>query len=201
MADVSFTSMDQLQAGLDQILQAPKDQGALRLIVRRPAVGERQVLPEGQLDLTEGLVGDTWRFRGSRRTDDGSSHPDMQLNIMSARVIAMLADEDRWALAGDQLYIDLDLSSANLPPGTHLAIGSAIIVVTDQPHTGCGKFVERFGVDAMRFVNSPVGRELRLRGLNARVVQPGVIRAGDMVTKLAVGSQPVATELVESGTR
>jgi hypothetical protein len=200
MADVTFTSMDQLQAGLDQILQAPKDQGTLRLIVRRPAVGERQVLPEGQLDLTEGLAGDTWRFRGSRRTDDGSSHPDMQLNIMSARVIAMLAAEDRWALAGDQLYIDLDLSSSNLPPGTHLAIGSAIIVVTDQPHTGCGKFVERFGVDAMRFVNSPVGRELRLRGLNARVVQPGVIRAGDTVTKLAIEAQATATELVESGT-
>src|SRR4030095_1074240 len=122
--DVTFTSMDQLQAGLDQVLQAPKDQGTLRLIVRRPAVGERQVRPEGQLDHTEGLVGDTWRFRGSRRTDDGSSHPDMQLNIMSARVIAMLASEDRWALAGDQLYIDLDLSSSNLPPGTHLAIGS-----------------------------------------------------------------------------
>lgn len=200
MADVTFTSMDQLQAGLDQVLQAPKDQGTLRLIVRRPAVGERQVLAEGHLDLAEGLVGDTWRFRGSRRTDDGSSHPDMQLNIMSARVIAMLAAEDRWALAGDQLYIDLDLSSANLPPGTRLAIGSAIIVVTDQPHTGCGKFVERFGVDAMRFVNSPVGRELRLRGLNARVVQPGVIRPGDRVTKLAVESQATATELVESGT-
>ncbi len=116
---------------------------------------------------------------------DGSSHPDMQLNLMNTRVIALVAqDEARWSLAGDQLYVDLDLSKENLPAGTQLALGSAVIEVTDQPHTGCQKFVSRFGADAMKFVNSPVGKELCLRGINARVVHPGTIRAGDVVKKL-----------------
>lgn len=178
--------MEELEAGLDHIRAAPRDEGALKLIVRRPRIEEREVLQEADLDLIEGLVGDNWRTRGSSRTPDGSSHPDMQLNIMSARVIALVARHpDRWRLAGDQLYVDLDLSAANLPPGTRLALGSAVIEVTDQPHTGCKKFVQRFGADALRFVNSPLGRELHLRGINARVVQPGRIRVGDLARKAA----------------
>jgi hypothetical protein len=173
-----------LEAGLDHIRQAPKDGGTLDLIVRRPAVGAREVLTVGDLDTHEGLKGDTWIIRSSSRTPDGSRHPDMQLNIMSARAVALVAQvPERWALAGDQLYIDMDLSEANLPPGTKLALGNAIVEVTSQPHTGCVKFVERFGVEAMKFVNSPVGRALRLRGLNARVVQPGTVRVGDTVSK------------------
>jgi MOSC domain-containing protein YiiM len=109
----------------------------------------------------------------------------MQLNIMNSRVIALLAqDKDRWPLAGDQLFIDMDLSAENLPPGTRLALGSAMIEVTDQPHTGCKKFMERFGLDAMKFVNSPVGKQLHLRGINAKVVQPGLIQVGDVVKKI-----------------
>lgn len=177
--------MEQLEAGLDEILAAPKEVGELKLIVRRPAVDEREVLREAELDPAEGLVGDSWKARKSSRTPDGSPHPDMQLNIMSSRVIALVAREpERWQLAGDQLFIDLDLSVANLPPGTRLSIGSAVIEVTDQPHTGCKKFVERFGLDALKFVNSPGGRQLHLRGINARVVQAGVIRAGDLVKRL-----------------
>ena len=177
--------MAELEAGLDEIRASPREEGVLKLIVRRPRIGEREVLQEAELDLAEGLVGDNWRTRGSSRTPDRSSHPDMQLNIMSCRVIALLARHpDRWPLAGDQLYIDLDLSAANLPPGTRLALGSAVIAVTDQPHTGCKKFVERFGAEAMKFVNSPLGRELRLRGINARVVRPGRIRIGDLARKV-----------------
>jgi hypothetical protein len=177
--------MGELEAGLDEIRRAPKDGGLLRLIVRRPAVDGREVLQEGQLDLVEGLVGDTWNVRGSSRMDDGRSHPDMQLNIMNARVTQLVAqDLARWQLAGDQLYLDMDLSGENLPPGTRLALGSAIIEVTAQPHTGCKKFVSRFGLDAMIFVNSPVGKELHLRGINAKVVQPGTIRVGDIAKKL-----------------
>lgn len=176
----------ELDAGLDQILQAPKDGGTLRLIVRRPAEGVREVLPEARLDLADGLVGDNWRTRGSRSTPDGSAHPEMQLNVMNARVVALLArDPARWALAGDQLYVDLDLSAENLPPGTRLAIGAAVIEVTAVPHTGCAKFTERFGLAAMKFVNSPTGRHHRLRGLNAKVIQPGTIRTGDPVRKIA----------------
>ena len=177
---------EELEAGLPEILRAPKDAGVVELIVRRPAEGEREVLQEGSLDLAEGLVGDNWRVRGSKRSADGLGHPDMQLNVMSVRVVDLVAagERERWALAGDQLYVDLDLSEANLPPGTRLALGSAVIEVTEQPHTGCVKFSARFGVDAHRFVNTSAHRHLRLRGLNAKVVEPGTVRSGDAIRKL-----------------
>jgi len=185
MAEAKHLTMAELEAGLDAIRQSPKDEGSIALIVRRPQVDAREVLEEGELDLVEGLVGDTWKVRGSSRTPDGAAHPDMQLNIMNARVIALLAREkDRWPLAGDQLFIDMDVSSENLPPGTRLALGSAVIEVTNQPHTGCKKFEARFGLDALKFVNSPLGRQLQLRGVNAKVTQPGVIRVGDFVKKI-----------------
>ncbi len=185
MSEAKHLTMAELEAGLDTIRQSPKDEGLIAMIVRRPKVDAREVLEEGELDLVEGLVGDTWKVRGSSRTPDGAAHPDMQLNIMNARVIALVAREkDRWPLAGDQLFIDMDVSSENLPPGTRLALGSAVIEVTDQPHTGCKKFEARFGLDALKFVNSPLGRQIHLRGVNAKVTQPGVIRVGDFVKKI-----------------
>jgi len=185
LVGVRHLTMDELEAGLAQIRQSPTDEGVLELIVRRPQINEREVLEKGELDLAEGLVGDTWRARGSSRTSDGSSHPDMQLNVMNARAIALVAQhKDRWPLAGDQLFIDLDLSAENLPAGTRLAIGSAVIEVTAQPHTGCKKFVARFGLDAMKFVNATVGKQLHLRGINAKVVHPGMIRVGCPVKKI-----------------
>lgn len=175
----------ELEAGIQTIRQAPKDGGVLELIVRRPKVGDREILAEAELDLVAGLVGDSWKARGSKMTPDGSSHPEMQLNIMGARAVALVAaDRERWPLAGDQLFLDLDLSTENLPPGTRLALGSAVIEVTAIPHLGCKKFVARFGLEAMKFVNSPVGRELNLRGINAKVVKPGTIRVGDAATKV-----------------
>jgi hypothetical protein len=182
---VKYLTMEELEAGLDAIRQSPKNEGVLELIVRRPRVGEREELQEGKLDVADGLVGDTWSTRGSSRSKDGLAHPDMQLNVMNSRVIALVAQErERWHLAGDQLFVDLDLSGENLPPGTRLALGSAVIEVTPQPHTGCQKFVSRFGMDAMKFVNSPMGRQLNLRGINAKVVLPGVIRVRDAAKKL-----------------
>lgn len=172
----------QLAAAMDHITASPRGSGTLEMIVCRPAVGEREVLEVGRLELDVGLVGDTWVARGSRRTPDGSPHPDMQLNVMNARVIdAIAGHRDRWALAGDQLYVDLDLGHDHLPAGTRLSIGSSVIEVTDQPHTGCAKFSTRFGTEALRWVNSPLGKRHRLRGLNARVVTPGTIRPGDAV--------------------
>ena len=185
MTDVRHLPMDELQAGLDEIRRSPRDAGVLQLIVRRPQVDERELLEEGKLDPVEGLVGDNWRVRGSSQTGDGAAHPDMQLTIMNARVIALLAQtRDRWPLAGDQLFIDMDLSSGNVPSGTRLALGSAVIAVTDQPHTGCGKFSARFGRDALKFISSPTGKQLQLRGVNAKVVRPGVIRVGDVARKI-----------------
>ena len=181
---VRHLTAHELEVGLAEVRQSPRDEGVLELVVARPRKGERQVLENGALSLLEGLVGDNWRSRSSARTSNGSPHPDMQLNVMNARMVALLAGtKSRWPLAGDQLFVDLDLSADNVPPGTQLAIGTAVIELTGQPHTGCGKFVERFGVDAMTLVNSALGRRLQLRGVNAKVVQAGRIRGGDLVRK------------------
>jgi len=185
ITEIKHLTMAELEAGLDEIRGAPKDEGVLRLIVRRPQIEEREVLSEAELHPLEGLVGDSWIRRGSSRMAGGLPHPEMQINIMNARVTALVAQHlDRWQLAGDQLYLDMDLSKENLPAGAQLAIGSAVIEVTPQPHTGCKKFVARFGVEAMKFVNSPVGKELCLRGINAKVVQGGVVRLGDVARKI-----------------
>lgn len=182
---MSLRTAGELTAGLDEIRQSPADGGRIEMIVRRPAEDLREVLAEALLDPEHGLVGDTWRVRGSGRTTDGSAHPGMQLTLMNARVIALLAGpRERWPLAGDQIYVDLDLSEANLPPGTRLSIGSAIIEVSDQPHRGCKKFAARYGLEALRFVNSPEGRTMNLRGINCRVVQAGSASAGSIVFKL-----------------
>jgi hypothetical protein len=181
---VKHLTVEELKAGLAQVAQSPKDHGELKLIVRRPANGAREVLERGEIDLVVGLVGDNWKTRGSPRTPDGLANPNSQVTIMNARVIGLLArEESRWPLAGDQLYVDFDLSASNIPPGTQLAIGSAILEVTAQPHTGCKKFAERFGVESVEFMNSPEKKEMQLRGINTKVVQPGTIRVGDVVRK------------------
>ena len=178
-------STEELEQGLDDILQSPKDNGVLELIVRRPAVEEREVVAEGTLDCEQGLVGDNWLSRGCRHTPDGAADPEMQINIMNARIVALVADDpDRRHLAGDQLYLDMDLGPDNLPPGTRLAIGDAIIEVTEPPHMGCKKFAARFGKDAVVFVNAGMGKKQNFRGINARVVQSGGIKCGDVARKL-----------------
>jgi MOSC domain-containing protein YiiM len=185
METVPHLSMTELEAGLGIIRQSPSDQGILKMIVRRPKVDEREVVNEAELDLENGLVGDTWKTRGSKATPDGSANINAQITLMNMRAIALLAqDGARWALAGDQLFVDFDLSEANIPAGTRIEIGSAILEVSATPHTGCAKFSERFGKDALKFVNSPDGKQLHLRGINARVVQAGEIRVGDVVRKV-----------------
>jgi len=183
--DIKQLTMTELEEGMEYIRQSPRDEGVLKMIVRRPNVDEREIVEECELNLQQGLAGDSWKVRGSSHTSDGLANVNAQLTIMNARVIALLAqDEARWPLAGDQLYIDMDLSDHNIPPGTRLVLGSAMIEVSAQPHTGCKKFSSRFGVDAIKFVNSPEGKQLHLRGINTRVIQAGTIRVGDVLKKI-----------------
>jgi MOSC domain-containing protein len=183
--DALLKPLETLEAGIGAVEASPKDIGRLEYIVRRLGVGLREVLREGELDEKAGLAGDHWLARGSSKTPDGSACLDMQLTIMNSRVIDLVAgSKERWELAGDQLYLDFDLSVDHLPSGSRLAIGEAIVEITAEPHTGCKKFMSRYGGDAVKFVNSPAGRKLRLRGLNARVVQGAVVRVGDVVKKL-----------------
>jgi hypothetical protein len=191
MATPSHRTRDELERTLPAIRGAPGDRGVLELIVRRPAPDTREVVERADVDTAVGLRGDNWLDRGSRHTEDGSAELDRQLTLMNSRAAAAIAGgREHWPLAGDQLYVDLDLGSANLPAGSQVRIGDAVVEVSAAPHTGCAKFIRRFGREAARFVNSGAGRELNLRGINARVATPGEIRAGDPVV---VTSRPSGT--------
>ena len=175
-------SPEDLHSGVDLVRESPRDAGLLELVVVRPAKGERVVLDVAVVDPAVGLQGDTWDQRGSSRTPDGGPNPEAQVTVMNSRAVDLVAgSRERWALAGDQLYVDLDLSVDNLPTGTRLVIGEAVLEVTASPHTGCAQFKERFGVEALRLTATPEGRELRLRGINTQVVSGGTIRPGDTV--------------------
>lgn len=179
-----------LEAGLGHIRDSPREEGRVVLVVCRPSVGVRELLAVAMLDVVTGLAGDNWLARGSRSTPDGSAEGQRQVTVMNARVAELVAGgTERMPLAGDQLYVDLDLSADNLPPGSLLAVGQALLEVSEAPHLGCAKFVERFGAEAMRFVNSRVGRQLRLRGMNARVVRPGLVRPGDTAARSRVAAR------------
>ena len=175
-------STDELTAGLDDVRLSPRDEGRLEMVVVRPAPGERSVLDEAEVVPGAGLAGDTWAQRGSSRTPDGGPNPEAMVTVMNSRAVDLVAvSRDRWPLAGDQLYVDLDLSTENLPTGTRLSIGDVELEVTAAPHTGCAQFKERFGVEALRLTATPDGRFLRLRGINTRVVRGGTVRPGDTV--------------------
>lgn len=182
LSEVAELSREELEAGVGDVRRAPADEGTLELIALRPEVGERELPAEARLEAGHGVVGDNWERKPSSKT--GEPNPEAEVTVMSARAAALVADSgdhEGWAQAGDQLYVDLDIGEANLPVGARLVIGDAVLEVTAEPHTGCGKFIRRYGVEAMKFVNSEVGRELRLRGVNTRVVEGGTVRAGDSV--------------------
>ncbi len=183
-------TLTDIEARFAELGDSPRDRGTVELIVCRPATGERHVLQRADLDLTVGLVGDNWRTRGSKHTEDGSAEPDKQITMTNSRVLqAIEPDAERHPLAGDQLFIDMDLSIDNLPAGQRLAIGTAILEVSPTPHNGCDKFTARFGGDATRFVNSREGRQMRRRGVNMRLIRPGTVYVGDVVSKIETDEQ------------
>lgn len=192
---VEHLPREHLMAGLGHIRDSPRDGGRVVLVVSRPAVGQRELLAEAVLDQVAGLDEDNWLARGSRSTADGSADLERQVTVMNVRAAELVAGgRERMPLAGDQLYVDLDLSLGNLPAGSLLAVGQAVLRVSEAPHLGCTKFVERFGAEAMRFVNSRLGRQLRLRGMNARVVVPGIVRPGDLATKASISQRELAPD-------
>lgn len=177
-------SLAELEAGVDHIKQSPKDKGVLEMIVTRPATDER-VLPDScEVSPEQGVHGDNWASRKHVQLPDGGIDLGYQVTLMNSRAIALIArTPERWALAGDQLIADFDLSEDNLKPGQRLSIGSVILEVTDSPHRGCAKFAQRFGHVAHKFVNSDIGWHLHMRGLNMKVVQAGTVSVGSAITK------------------
>jgi MOSC domain-containing protein YiiM len=174
---MAHPTLADLEAGLDWVRAARRDTGTVDLVVRRPEPERREVLEAGQLDPERGLVGDAW-VRGKHGAED-------QLTLMNSRAIELLAGgRERWPLAGDQLYVDFDLSEETLPAGTRLAVGEAVVEVSSVPHNGCSKFAQRFGRDGLRFVSTPAGRSLRLRGVYVRVVTAGGVRPGDAIQRI-----------------
>jgi hypothetical protein len=181
---VKHLNADELMAGLPGILESPADSGTVDMIVRRPGIDEREIVDSCELSLEDGLGGDNWKTRGSLKRIPRPPSLENQLTLMNSRAIGLIAGpRDRWPLAGDQFFVDLDLGDDNAPPGTQLRIGTAIVEVTGMPHLGCKKFVQRFGKDAMEYVNSETGRNHNLRGVNAKVVRGGTVTTGDTIHK------------------
>lgn len=182
---IQHLTTEQISEGLSYVLESPDDGGTLEAIVIRPAVDERVTLREADVSPDGGVHGDRWKHQCHLHLPDGRSHPDVQVTLMNARMIDLIAqDTSRWALAGDNMFVDLDLSDANLPVGSRLAIGSAILEISPVPHNGCKKFAQRFGKDAVRFVNTTQGKTNHLRGRYARIVQAGTVRVGDTITRI-----------------
>lgn len=183
--NIKHLSTEELEAGLETALTSPTNEGTVDLIVCRPDIGQRKVLQSAQFSTEVGLVGDNWSKKPYHKSPDGGPDPEMQVTMINRRVLDLITagDSSRMAVPGDQLVVDFDLSRDNIPPGTRLSIGTTVIEVTEIPHTGCTQFVGWFGADAMRFVNSSRGRELCLRGINSKVIQPGTISQGDQITK------------------
>jgi hypothetical protein len=178
-------SISELELGIEEIKASPKDNGVLKMIVCRPETEIREIINSGEINLEDGLAGDNWKTRGSSHTSDNSADPEAQITLMNSRVIQLLTDDkENWKWAGDQLFVDMDLGIDNLPPHSHIQIGSAILEISAKPHTGCKKFSGRFGIEALEFISTPFGKALRMRGVNAKVIQAGQIKVGDVVKKL-----------------
>lgn len=183
---IEHPTVETLETGLEIIRNSPQDNGTLEMIVVRPAKNQRSTLQECELSLKRGVEGDHWANGCWKSLPDGSPDPDVQVTIMNSRCLKLIsASSSQWPLAGDNLIVDMDLSVQNLQPGQKLSIGSAILEITSVPHTGCNNFKERFGIDSLKFISSKIGKELRLRGIYARIIRDGHIKVGDRLKKIA----------------
>lgn len=177
---MKFVTVNELEYNLPYILSSPKDEGRIENIIVRRKKNERELRKEVFLSQERGVEGDRW-FDLSK----GEPDPRRQLTIINSRLIKLLAQNDeRMQLAGDNLITDLDLSESNLPVGQRLTIGDVMVEIADVPHTGCSKFAERFGKDAVEFINAPERSSLRLRGVYAKFLNSGLIHVGDIIKKI-----------------
>lgn len=175
----------ELAAALPQVTAGPKDHGELKAIFVRPGPGQRLDVSSVAISSAGGLEGDHWAKGCWKSLPDGSPDPDVQVFIMNARFLDLIAQErSHWASCGNSFVADMDLGADNLPVGTRLKAGSAELEITAVPGTGCEAFIEWYGRDACVFVNTGEGKKNRLRGVYARVVKDGVVRIGDTLTKI-----------------
>jgi len=177
---MKFVTTDEINSNLSFILSSPKDVGKIESIIVRRRKNERELRKEVFLSPEKGVEGDRWYDLSKGKPD-----PRRQLTIINSRLIKLLAQSvERMQLAGDNLIIDLDISDANLPVGQRLTIGKVMVEITDVPHTGCSRFAERYGNDAVEFINAPERSSLRLRGVYAKFLNSGLIHVGDIIKKI-----------------
>lgn len=182
---MKFVTQPEIDQRLSSVLDSPKDQGTVEMIVVRPFKNQRKTLIHVLFSPEAGVTGDNWKTQCWKKLNDGQSDPDVQVAIMNARMIDMLTDDKaHWPLAGDQLFVDFDLSVTNLSPGDQLQIGDAVLQITAEPHRGCSKFKQRFGELAMHCVNSAQGDAHRLRGIYAKIISAGNVSVGDVIHKI-----------------
>ena len=183
---MDYIASSEIEARFEWVLEAPADAGRVESLVIRPAVNQREPLQRVMFSPQQGVEGDNWLSSCWKKLPSGESDPDVQVAIMNARMIEVLTnDKSRWPLAGDQLFVDFDLSVGNLAVGDRLQVGAAVLEITAEPHRGCSKFKKRFGQDALTFVNSPQGDVHRLRGVYAKIVSAGEVCVGDSVSKIS----------------
>jgi len=179
--DPSFhLPLAKLEAGLRALAEPPRDVGRLALLVVRRPDGTRETPASAQLTPQGGLAGDGWARRPPR-------DPEAQLAVMRHDVAALIANGQPLSTFGDNLFVELDSSSKNLPAGTRLRVGDAVVEVTAEPHDGCRKFLGRFGADALRFVQAKATRDRNLRGVYWKVCTGGRVELGEAIRVLGRG--------------
>jgi hypothetical protein len=181
-----FRSFEELERLLNT-LQTPKDDGTVTLLMSRREGGRRELLKSARLEIDGGIPGDSWGRNPKRKLE-------AQLATMQTDVVELIANGQPLELAGDNLYLALDLSKENLPTGSCVRIGSVLLEVTTMPHDGCKKFRARFGEGAHRFVCTPELRHRNLRGIYFRVVEAGEVSVGDPA--VVVSRPPRTPELI-----
>ena len=189
---MSAVSQDSLKKGLDKPINynqsSPRDNGVVKLLVIRPETHVRTLPNAVVVSVEQGVVGDKWEAECTIKLENGKSNPDLQIAIINTKVIKEIAqsdfDMDRLALAGDNIYADLNLCEENMPVGQQIQIGNTLLEVTPFPHFGCKKFSERYSVEDLKVVNSTAGKPQHLRGIYVKVIKNGSISIGESIKKI-----------------